>query len=177
MRNHAALGAILLAALSALAPPLAAQGKPIQVAVFPPVQLVPENQAVRGIRIDLPYGRNTAVSGLDIGFVNHTTRGPSVGLEYGLVNLSDGDFSGWQASLVGITQGKLTGLQTGAVNSATRGEGVQYGLVNISQNMHGLQLGLVNYAARMNKGVQIGLVNIIQQGGVLPVLPIVNWSF
>jgi len=27
------------------------------------------------------------------------------------------------------------------------------------------------------KGLQIGLVNIIRQGGQFPVFPIVNWSF
>jgi hypothetical protein len=27
------------------------------------------------------------------------------------------------------------------------------------------------------EGVQLGLVNIIQEGGVLPVMPLVNWSF
>ena len=42
--------------------------------------------------------------------------------------------------------------------------------------MNGVQLGLVNYAGTMH-GLQIGLVNIIKQGGAFPVFPIVNWSF
>ena len=41
---------------------------------------------------------------------------------------------------------------------------------------HGLQVGVVNYAQSM-RGLQIGLVNIIKQGGQFPVFPIVNWSF
>ena len=57
-----------------------------------------------------------------------------------------------------------------------RFEGLQWGTVNYAKNMNGLQLGLVNYAESM-KGLQLGLVNIIRVGGVLPVLPIVNWSF
>ena len=56
------------------------------------------------------------------------------------------------------------------------GEGVQWGLVNTAASWNGLQIGFVNYAERLH-GVQIGLINIIKQGGVLPVLPIVNWSF
>jgi len=48
--------------------------------------------------------------------------------------------------------------------------------VNTARSWNGLQFGLVNYTQRLH-GVQIGLINIIQQGGALPVLPIVNWSF
>jgi len=157
--------------------PLRAQEQPIQLALVAPVQLVPEGRAIRGLRLDLLYGRNTAVTGLDVGLVNHTTRGPSAGLQYGLVNLAGGDFTGWQASLVGVTQGRFTGLQSGAVNSAGSGSGVQWGMVNVAETMHGLQFGFVNVARRMNKGVQIGLVNIIREGGQFPIFPIVNWSF
>ena len=42
--------------------------------------------------------------------------------------------------------------------------------------MKGLQFGLVNHAVTM-EGVQIGLINIIQQGGMLPVFPFFNFSF
>lgn len=42
--------------------------------------------------------------------------------------------------------------------------------------MNGLMIGFVNYT-RTLKGLQIGLVNIIRQGGMMPVFPIVNWSF
>lgn len=174
MNARTVLGAALLVALPA---PLTAQEKPVQVALVTPLQIVPEGQGVRGIRINLIYGRNTAVSGLDIGLVNQTTRGPSLGLQWGLVGLVDGDFTGWQDDFVSVTRGRFTGFQSGAVNSAENGTGFQWGAVNIAQTMSGLQLGLVNYAARMNKGVQIGIVNIIKQGGVLPVMPIVNWSF
>ena len=61
------------------------------------------------------------------------------------------------------------------MNTAASGHGVQIGMVNHSPNYRGLQLGIVNYAERMN-GVQVGLVNIIRFGGVLPVMPFVNWS-
>jgi hypothetical protein len=48
------------------------------------------------------------------------------------------------------------------VNSAGSGDGLMLGFVNVAQKMHGLQ---------------IGLVNIIKEGGQFPVFPIVNWSF
>ena len=44
-----------------------------------------------------------------------------------------------------------------------------------AQSDRPLQLALVNYAQHLS-GVQIGLVNIIKEGGMFPVFPIVNWG-
>ena len=46
-----------------------------------------------------------------------------------------------------------------------------------SGSVRGCQLGLVNYAEEMEKGLQVGIVNIISRGGWAPVLPIVNGCF
>jgi hypothetical protein len=80
----------------------------------------------------------------------------------GTVGLVDADFVGWQDNCVNIVRGNFKGFQLGVVNYAKAAEG--------------LQLGLVNYVENMN-GLQIGAVNIIRQGGMLPVFPIINWSF
>ena len=40
----------------------------------------------------------------------------------------------------------------------------------------GARAALVNYTQRLH-GVQVGLVNIIRQGGPFPGFPLVNWSF
>jgi hypothetical protein len=136
--------------------------KPIQLALLAPVQLFDEDTPISGIRLNLLYGRNTRVSGLDWGLVNHTTEGQSMGVQFGLVGIADDGFLGWQDNFVNITKGDFEGFQWGAVNYANNG--------------NGLQLGLVNYARTM-KGLQIGLINIIKQGGQFPVFPIVNWSF
>ncbi len=149
----------VLATSAMAAVPLNAQA-PVQLAFVTPIQIVPETQAVKGIRIDLLYGSNTAMTGLDLGFVNRTTTGPSGGLEWGLVNL---------------TGGRFTGVQIGFVNMGDANEGLQWGGFNSNKNMSGLQLGLVNYAERTH-GVQVGLINIIQTGGQFPVFPIVNWG-
>lgn len=155
----------------------AAQGtSPIQIALVTPVQIVPATRAVAGVRLDLLYGRNTYVKGLDIGLVNHSTQGVSQGLQYGLVNIVNGDFQGWEDGAVNVTEGHFEGFQSGGVNVLGDGGGFQWGIVNHAQRLSGLQLGIVNYAARLH-GLQIGLVNIIAHGGALPVLPIVNWSF
>jgi hypothetical protein len=74
----------------------------------------------------------------------------------------DGDFTGMQTGLVGLTKGKLEGLQWGFYNSGGHVSGVQIGIVNVTDTMYGLQ---------------IGLINVIRTGGQFPVFPIVNWSF
>ena len=145
-----------------LAPAGYAQEKPIQLAFVAPIQIFSENTAIAGIRISLCYGRNTSVTGLDWGLINHTTRGKSMGVQFGFIGLADADYVGWQGNGINITKGNVEGLQWGAVNYANYA--------------NGLQLGLVNYAVSM-RGIQIGLINIIKQNGQFPVFPIVNWSF
>lgn len=139
-----------------------AQSRPIQLSLVTPIQIFPETDSIGGLRFNLLYGRNVSVTGLDIGLINHTTTGTSLGLQYGLVGIVDSNFKGWQDCGVNVTQGRC--------------EGLQWGIVNYANDMSGLQFGLVNYAKTM-KGLQIGLVNIIKQGGQFPVFPIVNWSF
>ncbi|MCK4224348.1 MAG: hypothetical protein KAX39_04145 [candidate division Zixibacteria bacterium] len=142
--------------------PVQAKNRPIQIALVTPIQIFPEDDSITGVRLNLLYGRNVSVSGLDLGLVNHTTTGMFKGWQHGLVGIADTDFMGWQDCAVNVTNGRF--------------EGFQWGIVNYANAMSGFQLGLVNYAQTM-KGLQIGFVNIIRQGGQLPVFPIVNWSF
>ena len=139
-----------------------AQSSPIQLSLVTPIQIIPEGESVGAFRFNLIYGRNTYVTGLDLGLVNHNTAGVSKGVQVGIVALVDADFNGWQYHCVNLTEGRVEGLQTGFYNTAS--------------SMSGLQLGIVNHAGKMN-GLQIGLVNIIKTGGAFPVFPIVNWSF
>ena len=139
-----------------------AQTTPINIALFNPIQIFPDNQSVAGFRWNILYGKNAGLVGLDIGLVNHIGTGGLEGLQWGFVNLVNSN---------------LTGLQWGAINiTQSTAEGFQWGWYNSADHMSGFQLGLVNYAVSM-KGLQIGLVNIIKTGGQFPVFPIVNWSF
>lgn len=158
---YVSLGLVLLTFLL-ISTPVQAQKKPIQLALFTPIQIFPENQHIAGIRFNLIYGRNASVTGLDLGFINQTTKGLSKGFQWGFIGLADSDFLGWQNNSLNFTKGNFEGLQTGFFNYANK--------------MNGIQFGLVNYAVNM-EGLQIGLVNIIKQGGQFPVFPIVNWSF
>lgn len=136
--------------------------KPFQLALIAPIQVFSQDYSVTGIRINLIYGSNTSVTGLDWGLVNRTTGDGSMGAQVGLVGLANSDYSGYQGNFVNVVEGNMQGLQ--------------WGFVNYAHYANGFQFGLVNYAATM-KGLQIGLVNIIGRGGAFPIFPIVNWSF
>ncbi|MEJ2495201.1 MAG: hypothetical protein P8Y79_12825 [Ignavibacteriaceae bacterium] len=141
---------------------LLAQEKPIQLALFNPVQIAPEESSITGLRLSLLYGKNANMNGIDLGLVNITT-GDQLGVQWGVVGYNEGNFNGWQDNLVSITKGNFVGLQSGAVT------------YNASK-MNGLQIAVVNYAATLH-GLQLGLINIIGKGGFLPVFPIFNFSF
>ncbi len=173
MRIRPMLAAAALAVVAAV--PAAAQEKPIQIALFTPVQIVPENQGVSVIRLNFIYSVNKSVKYFDWGLVNMTSGGPSAGVQWAFISINKGSFTGWQSSLAAVTQGPFVGLQSGFFTSAGQGEGVQWSAINTAANWRGLQFGLVNYAPQMH-GVQIGLINIIKSGGQFPIFPIVNWG-
>lgn len=136
--------------------------KPIQLSLINPIQLFPESTTITGLRFNLLYGKNTTVSGLDIGLVNHTSAGTSKGWQFGLVGLNEANFLGFQDNAVNVTKEKM--------------EGFQFGVFNYAGSMSGVQLGIVNYSQTLY-GLQIGILNFIKTGGQFPVFPIVNWSF
>jgi hypothetical protein len=139
-----------------------AQEKPIQLSLFNPIQIFPENTSIAGLRLNLIYGKNANVLGLDLGLVNQTT-GSQSGVQWGAVNLTDGGFKGWQSGYVNVSHGSSLGLQTGFVNYH-------------SGYFNGLQFSVVNYAETL-KGLQLGLINIIGKGGFLPFMIIFNFDF
>ena len=85
------------------------------------------------------------------------------GVQWGGVNLTDGGVTGWQNGFVNISKGSSVGLQTGGVNYH-------------QGHFNGLQISIVNYAATL-KGLQLGIINIIGEGGFLPVFPLFNFDF
>ncbi len=138
-----------------------AQGDPVQLSLFNPVQIVPENQSVSGLRLSLIYGVNANMTGFDWGLVTKTT-GTFSGVQWAGVGLVNRDFTGWQANFVSITDGSFKGLQMS-------------GIYSYANHVNGVQFSLINSAGSM-KGIQIGLLNFIKQGGFMPIFPIVNWG-
>ena len=154
---------LLLIALAISAPVMAqSNDKPIQLALVAPAQIYSETNSITGFRINFLYGRNTSVTGIDLGLVNHVTSGKTSGVQWGLVGIADDEFLGIQENWINISKKDFKGMQWGLVNSAANARGWQFGLVNYAQSL---------------RGIQIGLVNIIKTGGQFPVFPVVNWSF
>ncbi len=163
LRNCIILLICVLLSMTLIPSQSGADSKPIQLALMTPIQIFSKETAIGGFRLNLLYGKNTTVSGFDLGLVNHITEGVSKGVQFGFLNMDMADYSGWQlAGIVNMTGGTVTGLQMGMVNYATHASGVQF--------------GFINYAGTLS-GLQIGLVNIVEKDSTFPVFPIVNWNF
>lgn len=102
---------------------------PLQVAVYDPVQVVADFENVNGFRLNLFYGVNFNVSGLDVGIINQVD-GKQKGVQLGIYNNSL-ETSGVQIGLVNRT-GWLYGLQIGLVNINTYGKRKFLPIVNFS---------------------------------------------
>lgn len=132
---------------------------PVMISLITPAQAPSPDWDVKGLRLDILYGRCRDLYGLDIGLVNHTT-GKQIGLALGLVNYTEKSF---------------TGLQLGGVNIGEEVNALQLGLYNEADDLSGVQIGLINHA-RIARGLQVGLINVIESND-LQFLPIVNFFF
>lgn len=161
---------------------------PFQLSLVTPVQLVPKEGAVCGVRFDL-WGENKAVWGFDAGLMNGAgeLRGIEVG---GIANRLKGleekpltqswgyqiaclvnsnikaPFTGFQmAGLVNDhDEASFTGLQVAGLandNDKSKFGGIQVALFsnqNYQSEVTGIQVSLFNHAQKLN-GIQIGLAN------------------
>jgi len=172
--------AVTFSFLATLPQAAAAQEKPISLGLVTPLQIVPKDQSVGVIRFSLIYGANEDVRYVDLGLVNKSY-GISEGVQLGAVGLAN-DFTGFQWNWAGAyNTGHFTGLQlSGLGNYTVSGTGVQWaGLFNGAESFGGLQVAFVNYTKTL-EGLQVGLINIITEGGDifgLPIFPIVNFDF
>jgi hypothetical protein len=163
VRTFASVLFILLVAAAFLPSAASAEeAQAIQLSLFTPVQLRPEDTAIKYFRFNLIYGKNTTLVGLDLGLVNMLTAGESQTLQIGLANWVEADCKGLQYGALNVTRGTFTGWQWGFINSAGHAKGLMLGFLNVADSMY---------------GVQIGLINVIKEGGMLPVFPIFNFSF
>jgi len=169
------IGALLALALLLLPAPVLAGGWfPLQVALWQPAQAVPENWNVYGLRLNLIYGKNSEVWGLDMGFANTSTKGVR-GIQAGLIN-GPATLGGIGLGAVNSTE-SVNGLQAGLFNVSEKNtNGAQVSAIyNQSRTVRGLQIGLINSTDKL-KGLQIGLINTVKDGAI-PFLPIMNPGF
>ncbi len=149
----------------------------LQLALIAPVQIFPDSYAVSGLRLNLIYGRNRALRGLDLGFFNEVAEGVE-GLQLGLGNLA-GNLSGLQIGFYNDAATSESGCcQIGAINClrSDDAQGAMFGLFNMAQGMRGFQFGLINLATTLD-GCQLGVINIISQSEALIFCPVFNAQF
>jgi hypothetical protein len=123
--------------------------------------LVPENWDVWGLRLNLPYGKNNSIYGIDAGVVNYATNG-GVAIQAGVI-------ANWckKNTLVGVQVSPLfngsdnfIGIQAGFANVIIgKGNAIQLGFMNgIGLDGNAMQVGFGN-AKCSGATVQIGVVN------------------
>jgi hypothetical protein len=84
----------------------------------------------------------------------------------GISNISNDETMAIQLSgIYNASANSSAGIQTALINTAF-GEytGLQLGLVNYAKKIHGVQIGLVNVVDDGEKAIPIGLVNIVKNG-------------
>ena len=141
-----------------------------QLSLTPDIAIHPDTTPINGIALNI-WGQNPQRA-LALGFINgssHDSSGVSLGL---LANYAQ-DYSGAHlAWFANYTSGRFSGLQLSVFNYATQ--------------LNGVQLGFVNFSETVEKGLQIGLLNIMKNNvywfgampeQVAPMMVLVNWRY
>src|SRR5450759_5212792 len=121
---------------------------PIQISICPPVQLVPNNWDVWGLRLDLPYGNNRDLYGVDAG-IGNTVSDDFVGIQVGGIN----SIVGLESHAIGL---QVAGIVTDSVGNM---KGAQISFWNQGGGFEGAQMGFINLARGDFAGVQMGAIN------------------
>ena len=145
MRKTRVLVALLMSSM------VFAETKPVMLSLLTPVQWPDKDVDVRGLRLSLLYGECDNFKGVDIGLVNRTN-GDFSGLAIGGGNIADGTVHGVQLGIVNWNQ-------NGSVVWGKRSIGAQLGIVNYSDTFCGVQSGYVNVSGSTFTGVQHSFFN------------------
>ena len=167
---------VLLLGLTAFPALAGSQNAVFKLSLWDQLALAAPNNKEDVTGLDFGIGSKTAtVTGLQLDLVWAETK-------YDLKGVS----SAWIVSLANKVQGfqtaafvkanDVTGVQLGAVSLASSVNGLQVGFFNQTDYLHGLQFGFVNYARDVDRGLQIGLLNVAENGYV-PVMIIANGRF
>jgi len=135
------------------------------------------------VSINILYGFNNGVSGLEMGSLLNYNRGVVKGLQMsGILNLNRKNSTGFllsgisnfcQDSTLGVfisggfnySEKNSKGLQLATVNIvASDFKGFQLGVFNYAKKLKGVQLGVINYVVDGKDGLPIGLFNIVKNG-------------
>jgi hypothetical protein len=144
-----------------------ADWSPLEIGIFPPVQIFSNNTDIVFLRLSALYTVNKAAYGFDFGVVNRAE--DSIGLQAAVANINRDTQGGIGVGIINNAGGSAYGLQIGMFNNTgsrkvlapcSTASGMQLGWLNISKSIFsGIQLGLVNLSSAVFNGVQIGFVN------------------
>jgi len=110
---------------------------------------IPTGGNVRGLRLNLIYGKTSSVNGLDLnvlalGETNNFT-GVQIPIFFGLgANIVNNSFTGAGFGIANIHKGNSTGAIFGAVNITHNLNGLQFGAINISDGKSLVDIGFVS---------------------------------
>ncbi len=126
--------------------------------------------------LDFGIGSKTAtVTGLQLDLIWAETSYNLKGVSHAWLVSMANDVKGLQLAAF-VKGNEVTGVQMGLVNLTNSINGLQFGFFNQTDYLHGVQFGFVNYARDLDQGLQLGLLNIAENGFV-PVMVFVNGRF
>jgi hypothetical protein len=170
MKNLKVFAFILFFALCSVSVHAQTMEAPFQLSLTPDIAIHEENTVIKGVALNI-WGENPQRA-LNLGFINGSS-GDSSGVSLGLLGNYAEDYSGAHlAWFANYASGRFSGLQMSVFNYA--------------ETLKGVQLGFVNFADTMEKGLQVGLFNVIRNnvywfGGlpneVAPMMVLVNWRY
>ena len=106
-----------------------------------------------------------SMRGTQFGFAN-LIGDESLGAQFGFANLVREESSGAQFGFVNMVGRSSLGAQFGFVNIASGNlTGAAFGGINMHREVNGMQIGIVNIAQRYKRGIPIGVVTWIREGG------------
>ncbi len=143
---------------------------PFQLSLTPDIAIQSRATQINGVSLNI-WGENPQRA-LTLGVINGSS-GMSSGLSLAFLTNYAEDYSGAQVAwFVNYCSGRLSGFELAFVNYASE--------------LHGMQLGLINFAEKVEKGLQIGVINVMKNntywfGGmpeqVAPMMVLVNWRY
>lgn len=146
---------------------------PLQLSLFENVQMVSKEKNITGLKVNFIYGYNYGIYGIDLGLISKSKKVNA--LQLNAMNIVEVEGVGLSLGVFNLAQ-SYSGMQCGVFNLCGKDfTGWQFGFFNYAPTCTGLQLGFINNCSSM-RGIQIGLINIIQENGV-PFVPIMNMNF
>lgn len=173
MKKIALFTLLLCAAFPVLAAP---QNGNLKLSLWDQIAIAAPNNIEDISGLDFGIGSKAAtVTGLQLDLVWSEVTYDLRGVSHAWLVSMANHVKGLQAAAF-VKGNEVTGVQFGAVNLANSITGVQAGFFNQADYLLGLQFGFVNYARDIERGLQIGLLNIAENGFV-PVMVFANGRF